>query len=221
MTDAVRTWPHRLLARPWIAAFIPVNAATSGFGVALPLLILIDLHGGWADVALAAGLYNAAVIGASVVWGVVADRYKSRRGLLLINFAAFAGLFGALAFSPSIPVLLALYTAVGLVAPAGASAANLLILELFGEAERPTAFASFQEMSILGSIGGLLVGYFWLLAGEPLPPFSSCWPACPQRRSSPLPSECGTRSARFPTTRSPCTPRASPPGCVISRSGGG
>ncbi len=170
MTDAVRTWPHRLLARPWLAAFVPVNAATSGFGVALPLLILIDLHGGWTDVALAAGLYNAAVIFASMVWGVVSDHYKSRRALLLLNFGAFAALFAALAFSPSIPVLLVLYTAVGLVAPAGTSAANLLILERFEESERPTAYASFQEMSILGSIGGLLVGYFWLLIGEPLPP---------------------------------------------------
>lgn len=170
MVEAVRTWPHRLLARPWLAAFIPVNAATSGFGVALPLLILIDLHGGWTNVALAAALYNTAVILASMVWGVVSDRYRSRRVLLLLNFSGFAGLFAALAFSPSIPVLLALYTAVGLVAPAGTSAANLLILERFDETERPTAYASFQEMSIIGSIGGLLVGYFWLLLGEPLPP---------------------------------------------------
>jgi MFS family permease len=170
MAEAVRTWPHRLLARPWLAAFVPVNAATAGFGVALPLLILIDLHGGWADVALAAGLYNAAVILSSVVWGVVSDRYKSRRVLLLLNFTAFAFLFAALAFAPSIPFLLVLYVGVGLVAPAGSSAANLLILERFDEAERPTAYASFQEMSILGSIGGLLVGYFWLIAGEPLPP---------------------------------------------------
>jgi hypothetical protein len=34
MERKLRTWPTRLLARPWLAAFVPINAATSGFGVA-------------------------------------------------------------------------------------------------------------------------------------------------------------------------------------------
>ncbi|HKS59902.1 MAG TPA: hypothetical protein VJS68_03900, partial [Thermoplasmata archaeon] len=67
-----------------------------------------------------------------------------------------------------LPVLFGAYAALGLLAPAGASASNLLILEQFTEAERPTAFASFQEMSILGGVVGGLVGYFWLVDGHPL-----------------------------------------------------
>lgn len=170
MDAPVRTWPRRLLARRWLLAFVPINAATSGFGVALPLLILITLHGAWVDVAIAASLFNAAVIVASMIWGYLSDRYPSRRRFLLLNFAAFSVLYVVIAGTPSIPAIFVLYAIVGLVAPAGASASNLLILEQFSESERPTAYASFQEMSIIGSLVGLLVGYFWLLEHQPLQP---------------------------------------------------
>ena len=170
METRLHTWPSRLLARRWLLAFVPVNAATSGFGVALPLLLLITLHGRWVDVAIAAGLFNAAVILSSIVWGILSDRYPSRRRLLLLNYVGYAVLYGLAAYATSIPELFVIYTVVGVIAPAGANAANLLILEQFTEAERPGAFASLQEMSMLGAIGGLLLGYFWLLANAPLPP---------------------------------------------------
>ena len=170
MERRVRTWPTRLLTRPWLLAFVPINAATSGFGVALPLLILISLHGAWVDVAIAATLFNGAVILASMLWGYLADRYPGRRPLLVLNFAGFAVLYVVIALSPSLPVVFLLYTIVGLIAPAGATASNLLILEKFRTDERANAFASFQEMSILGGMAGLLGGYFWLLSGRPLGP---------------------------------------------------
>ena len=170
MEKPIRTWPGRLLARPWLLAFVPINAATSGFGVALPLLILITLHGAWVDVAIAASLFNGAVILASMLWGYLSDRYPNRRAFLLFNFVGFALLYVVIAEAPSLPLLFVLYTIVGLLAPAGASASNLLILEQFNETERPNAFASFQEMSILGSMAGLLVGYVWLLDARPLAP---------------------------------------------------
>lgn len=162
------TWPRRILARPWLLAFVPVNAATSGFGVLLPLYILLRLHGSLIDVALAAALFNGATIVASMLWGYLSDRYTNRRLFLLINFGAFAAIYALVGAYPALPLLFALYTVVGFIAPAGSSASNLLILEQFSETERPDAFASFQEMSILGAIGGVLIGYFWLQAGGAL-----------------------------------------------------
>lgn len=170
MERRLGTWPSRLAVRPWLVAFVPVNAATSGFGVALPLLILIPLGGTWTDVALAATLFNAALIVSSIFWGYVSDRYPTRRRLLLLNFAGFAAAYVLLARVTDLPALYALYTLIAVVAPAGASASNLLILEKFSEAERPAAYASFQEMSMIGSLAGLLLGYFWLEAHEALEP---------------------------------------------------
>jgi MFS family permease len=168
MATPFRTWSGRLVARPWLVAFVPINAATAGFGVVLPLLILIPLHGTWGNVAVAATLFNATVIVSSVLWGHLADRYPHRRLFLVINFAGFAGLYALLGQIGSLPALYVIYAVIGALAPAGASASNLLILEKFTEAERATAFASFQEMSMIGSIIGLLLGYFWTLQAAAL-----------------------------------------------------
>lgn len=170
MQATIRTWPSRLVARPWLTVFVPVNAATSGFGVALPLLILLSLHGSWVDVALAGTLFNIAVIVASMLWGYLSDRFPKRRLFLLINFGGFALVYLALAVTTSLPLLLGLYAVVGFLAPAGTSASNLLVLEEFSLTERASAYASFQTMTMIGSILGLLAGYFWLTGGLALPP---------------------------------------------------
>ena len=168
MSTPLRTWSGRLVARPWLAAFVPINAATSGFGVVLPLLILITLHGSWTEVAVAATLFNTAVILSSVAWGHLSDAYPYRRLFLLLNYATFAGLYAVLSGVGSVYELYAIYTGLGLVSPAGVSASNLLILGKFGEAERPVAFASFQEMSMVGSLVGLLIGYVWTASNDAL-----------------------------------------------------
>ncbi|MHB1434918.1 MAG: MFS transporter [Thermoplasmata archaeon] len=165
---AVSRWPRRLVTRPWLLAFVPINAATAGFGVVLPLLILGPLHGSWADVALAALGFNLALIVASFVWGRLSDRYRRRRAFLLLNYGGFAVLYLLLAHLPNLPLLLGVYALIGILAPAGTSASNLLILEKFSESERPRAYASFQEMSIVGSVVGLLLGYFWTLSSDTL-----------------------------------------------------
>lgn len=161
MVHAPRTWPSRVLAARWFLAFVPINAATAGFGVVLPLLILIPLHGTWSQVALAATLFNSAVIASSVLWGQLADRYPRRRVFLVINYAGYGGLYLLLALLPTIGALYAVYTVIGLIAPAGASAGTLLLLEKFPEVQRANAYASFQEMAIVGSVAGLLLGYVW------------------------------------------------------------
>jgi MFS family permease len=170
MAERTRSWSRTLLFRPWLLLFVPVNAATSGFAVVLPLLILVRFHGTLLDVSTAAVLFNVSVIFASMLWGHLSDRFPRRRAFLLLNFGAYAVGYASLGLIPSLPFLFLAYTAIGLLTPAGSSAANLLILEKFPEEERPAAFASFQEMSILGGIAGVLAGFGWLVAGGSLLP---------------------------------------------------
>lgn len=163
-----RRWAS-ILARPWLLAFLPINAATAAFSLSLQLLIL-GAHGSVIQWALAATVFNGALIVSSIVWGYLADRYPLRRRFLLINYLGFAAIYITLDFLTSFNELILLYTLVGVLTPAGVSASNLLILEQFSESERPTAYASFQEISIFGSIVGGLVGFFWLAAHELLRP---------------------------------------------------
>ncbi|MFZ0831288.1 MAG: MFS transporter [Thermoplasmata archaeon] len=166
--EPTRRWAS-ILARPWLLAFLPINAATAAFGLSLQLLIL-GAHGSVIQWALAATVFNGALIVSSIIWGYLADKYPLRRRFLLINYLGFAAIYAALFFLTSFNELILLYTLVGVLTPAGVSASNLLILEQFSEGERPTAYASFQEISILGSIVGGLVGFFWLEANEMLRP---------------------------------------------------
>jgi MFS family permease len=166
--ETPRRWAS-ILARPWLVAFLPINAATAAFSLSLQLLIL-GSHGSVIQWALAATVFNGALIVSSIVWGYLADRYPLRRRFLLINYAGFAAIYAALFFLTSLNELILLYALVGVLTPAGVSASNLLILEQFSEGERPTAYASFQEISIFGSIVGGLVGFFWLEANEMLRP---------------------------------------------------
>jgi MFS family permease len=170
MAARTGTWRRTLLARPWLLLFVPVNAATSGFGVVLPLLVLGRFHGDLLDVSLAAVLFNTSVIFASMLWGHLSDRFPRRRAFLLVNFAAYAVGYASLGLLPSLGFLFVVYTLIGCLTPAGTSAANLLILEKFADEERPVAFASFQEMSILGGMAGVLAGFAWLEAGGALVP---------------------------------------------------
>jgi MFS family permease len=169
MSDRLSTWPGRLVVRPWLLAFVPVNAATAGFGVVLPLLILVTLHGSWADVAIAATLFNTSVILSSVAWGHLCDRYPWRRHFLAVNYVGFAALYLLLSHLDSVPALFGAYAVIGAIAPAGTSASNLLILEKFPEAERAVAYASFQEITMIGSLVGLAVGFLWTVDGRALP----------------------------------------------------
>ncbi|MCI4337987.1 MAG: MFS transporter, partial [Thermoplasmata archaeon] len=141
-----------------------------GFGVVLPLLVLSRFHGSLLDVSTAAVLFNVSVIFASMLWGHLSDRFPRRRAFLLLNFGSYAAGYAALGLVPSLPFLFVVYTLLGFLTPAGSSASNLLILEKFPEAERPAAFASFQEMSILGGIAGVMAGFVWLEAGGTLLP---------------------------------------------------
>jgi MFS family permease len=163
-----RRWAS-ILARPWLLAFLPINAATAAFGLSLQLFIL-GAHGSVIEWALAATVFNGALIVSSIIWGYLSDRFPLRRRFLLINYLGFAAIYGALYFLTSFNELILLYTLVGVLTPAGVSASNLLLLEQFSESERPTAYASFQEISILGSIVGGLLGFFWLQANEMLRP---------------------------------------------------
>jgi MFS family permease len=159
-----------ILARPWLLAFLPVNAATAAFGLSLQLLLILKGHDALLTWALASTLFNCAIIVSSVLWGYLSDRYPLRRRFLLVNYVGFALAYLALDLLTSRTALLVLYTAVGVLTPAGVSASNLLILERFSEGERAVAYGSFQEISILGSIVGGVIGFFWLESGLVLRP---------------------------------------------------
>lgn len=161
-----------ILTRPWLLVFLPVNAALSGFTVILPILILFTYHAGIVAVALAQTLYSLSLIPASMLWGRVCDLVNYRRSLLALNYSALAVMFLFMASLRGLNDILFLYAVFGWIAPSGAAASSLLIMERFEPGLRSTAFASFSEMSVVGGTIGILSGFVWVTRfGRDLPSF--------------------------------------------------
>ncbi len=152
-----------ILARPWMILFLPINAALAGFAVILPILILFYYQADVLTVALAQSVYSLLLIPGSVLWGRVCDRMPNRRPLLLFNYIAVGAIFLGMFMLRTLDGLLLFYGLFGFVAPSGAAASTLLVMERFDPHERPAAFASFQEVSVIGATVGVLAGFFWLL----------------------------------------------------------
>lgn len=159
---AAPTRTSAILSRPWLTVFLPVNAALSGFTVILPILILFTYHADVVAVALAQTLYNISLIPAAMLWGRICDRMQRRRPLLALNYLSLTVIFALVATVHGLNELLLLYAAFGWIAPSGAAASNLLIMERFELHERPTAYASFSEMNVIGGTVGILAGYVWV-----------------------------------------------------------
>jgi len=152
-----------ILAGPWLLLFLPVNAALAGFTVILPILILFTYGGSILAVALAQTLYSLLLIPGSLLWGRVCDRIDRRKPLLLFNYLGIAVIFLSMTLLRGLDELLIFYALFGLIAPSGAAASTLLVMERFPPAERPAAFASFQEMSVTGGLAGVVGGFVWVI----------------------------------------------------------
>jgi MFS family permease len=151
-----------ILAKPWLLLFLPVNAALAGFTVIMPVLILFTYHADIIAVSLAMTLYSLLLIPGSIIWGHVCDRTGSRVSLLLFNYVGMTLIFLSMALVTGLSELLVFYALFGLIAPASAAPSNLLVMEHFSPSDRPAAFASFSEMSMIGSVLGILVGLAWV-----------------------------------------------------------
>jgi MFS family permease len=151
-----------ILAKPWLMLFLPVNAALAGFTVILPVLILFTYHADIIAVSLAMTLYSLLLIPGAIIWGHICDSTGSRVSLLLFNYLGITAIFLSMTFVRGLNELLIFYAIFGLIAPAGAAPSNLLIMERFSPSDRPAAYASFSEVSMVGSVVGILVGLLWV-----------------------------------------------------------
>jgi MFS family permease len=151
-----------ILAKRWLLLFLPVNASLAGFTVILPLLVLFTYHADIIAVSLAMTFYSLFLIPGAVIWGHVCDRTGSRVPLLLLNYVGVAAIFLSMTFVRGLNELLVFYSLFGLIAPASAAPSNLLVMEHFSPSDRPAAFASFSEVSMVGSVIGVLVGFVWV-----------------------------------------------------------
>ncbi len=134
---------------------LPFNASTGPLSTLVTLQIL-HLHGNAINVGLAISLGNAILIPASIIWGLLADKY-SRKLLILISFAGTGISLVLIPFLNTIPLVSADYGSAVFFSTASTTPMNLLIMATTEKRKWASAFSRLSMISSVGALLGLII----------------------------------------------------------------
>jgi MFS family permease len=135
-----------------------------GFGllsVFLPLYVVsIDATNGlfFVGVMIAIGLFAA--IPASFFWGYLCDKTRHYKRYILLAFLASSILLYLFTYTTDIIMLIGLYAVMSVFHMAHEAPKNVLISELYSHHEWKKNFAFYEGFTELGTLIGLLLGFF-------------------------------------------------------------
>jgi len=147
----------------WFLGFLFHEMAFGLLSVFLPLYITGHLGGSLTDVGIMIALANFVAVPFSFFWGYLCDKTRRYRLYILLSFLAMTILLYFFSLTSVITVLIALYAAIAIFHVAHEAPKNVLISEYYSRAEWERNFASYEALTELGGISGLLLGF--LLSG--------------------------------------------------------
>lgn len=127
--------------------------------VFLPLYITGQLGGSLTELGMMIALANFVAVPFSFFWGYACDRTRRYRVYILLSFLAVAILLFLFAFTSIITALIAIYIAIAIFHAAHEAPKNVLISEYYSRPEWERSFASYEALTELGWLSGLLLGF--------------------------------------------------------------
>jgi len=127
--------------------------------VFLPLYITGHLGGSLTDVGAMVAMANFVAVPFSFFWGYLCDKTRRYRLYILLSFSAMTILLYLFSLTSVIVILIALYTAITVFHVAHEAPKNVLISENYSRAEWERSFASYEALTELGWLSGLLLGF--------------------------------------------------------------
>ena len=148
----------------WVYSTLPVNIALGPIGtyVQLYLLHANGVQQGTVYVTVALSLFSAVSIPAAIVWGIVTDRLRRRRLIIVTGYAITAIYLFSFFFANSTTGVIFVYSLVSFISAASATPLNLLIMETETKSRWATGFARLSLMSSVGSILGYVLSAAWV-----------------------------------------------------------
>ena len=143
----------------WLIGFIFHEMAFGLLSVFVPLYITGYLGGSLIDVGIMTALANFAAVPFSFFWGYLSDKTRRYRFFILLSFSVLSVLLFLFSLTMIIPVLIALYVAVSVFHVAHEAPKNVLISEYYSRPEWERSFASYEALTELGWLSGLLLGF--------------------------------------------------------------
>ena len=162
MSTKESTAPRRRI--DWVYSTMPVNIALGPIGtfVQLYLLQTNGVQAGTAYVTVAVTLFNAIGIPAAIVWGLVTDRLRQRKLIIVTSYAITTVYLFSFFFATSTSGIIFVYSLVSFISSASATPLNLLIMETEPKNRWATRFARLSLISTVGAILGYALSAFWV-----------------------------------------------------------
>ena len=138
-----------------------------GFGllsVFLPLYV-ISIGGSLVEVGLISAVALLLAIPASFFWGYVSDKTRRYKRYILLSFLASAVLLYLLSLTRDVSSLILLYSLMSIVHVAHEAPKNVLIAENYSRMDWEKSFASYEGLTEIGWLIGLVLGFVTSLYG--------------------------------------------------------
>jgi MFS family permease len=145
----------------WFIGFIFHEMAFGLLSVFIPLYITSSKYLGekLIYVGLMIALANFVAVPFSFFWGYLCDKTRRYRIYILLSFSAMTILLYVFSLTRDITILIALYTVIAVFHVAHEAPKNVLISEHYSRAEWERSFASYEALTELGGLAGLLLGF--------------------------------------------------------------
>jgi len=148
----------------WVYSTLPVSIALGPIGtyVQLYLLRTNGVQAGTVYVTIALALFSAVSIPAAIIWGIVTDKLRRRRLIVVVSYAMTAVCLFSFFFANSNSGVTFVYSLVSFISAASATPLNLLIMETETKSRWASGFARLSLMSTVGSILGYVLSAAWV-----------------------------------------------------------
>jgi MFS family permease len=145
----------------WRLGFFFHEMAFTLLSIFLPLyLLIIDPEKGLFYVGVITAIALFAAIPASFVWGYLCDKTRHYKRYILIALLGSTVMIYLFTFTTYIPLLIVLYAVMSIFHVAHEAPKNILISELYSHQDWERNFAFYEELTEVGSVIGLVLGFF-------------------------------------------------------------
>lgn len=148
----------------WYVSYLLSNIAAGITVPLIPLFIVLYLHSNVEYVGITSSLASAAAVPSLIVWGNLSDSLKKRKVFVLIGFLGSAASLLPIVIIRSLNEYIAILVVFQVLAMASVPVSTLLILENSSTIKWPQVMASFNMISTVGTVVGLIAGTVIILS---------------------------------------------------------
>jgi MFS family permease len=143
----------------WFIGFLFHEVAFGLLSIFLPLYVVGSLGGSLTDVGVMVAVANFAAVPFSFFWGYLCDRTRRYRLFILVSFSGMSLLFYLFSLTHVVWVLVVLYGLIAVFHVAHEVPKNVLIAEYYSREDWGRSFASYEALTEVGWLAGLVLGF--------------------------------------------------------------